>query len=192
MPLRKTKTEAREERRLLKEIKFNKEKEVRLARELQTSQSVRVPWVPTLDKNPRIPIPTDNYKILNLTWCITKADREGEWSWGELREWSSEEFKKEIESHLNNLIGSSWNQIETDTYNGAKQHRKLLNKYQPIDSLCEEAQIRWNNDLELSEFEEIFRFRRGTKKRIWGVRVYDHFFTIWYERRHLICPLNND
>jgi hypothetical protein len=192
MPLRKSKAEKREERKLLRNIRFEEEKKVRFAEGLTTSTTdPRNPWIPTLEKNPRIPIPVDNYKNTLFEWCITRADREGRWSWGETREWSDEEYLEEIEGNFNNLLGNNWIQIETATYNGAHGQRKLLNKYQQIEYLCPEAQGRWNNDLDLGQFDQLFRFRRGGKKRIWGVRLYNHFFLIWYERKHKICPPKN-
>lgn len=132
-----------------------------------------------------------NIKISCLR-CVTHADLEGFWSWGEPRRWSDVEQIKDINGHLDILLNNTWNEIETQTYNGADGYRKPLNKYQTLDSLCAEAQDRWINNPELEEFESLFRFRRGSKKRLWGIRVQHHFFLIWYERKHKICRPEND
>jgi hypothetical protein len=41
----------------------------------------------------------------------------------------------------------------------------------------------------LAEFEELFRLRLGSNRRIWGVRIQHHFYMVWYERSHKICPI---
>jgi hypothetical protein len=192
MALKKSKAESRQERMLQKRDK-NEQKNVRFALGISPfTKSIRLTWKPSFEKSPRLVFPIDNYKDTTFSWCVTRADTEGDWSWGESRGWRSNEYEKEIESHFNNLSNNTWKEIETQTYNGADGHRKLLNKYQTLDSICDEAQERWINDPDLAQFEQLFRFRRGTNKRIWGVRVYHHFFTIWYERKHKICPIEND
>jgi len=57
-----------------------------------------------------------------------------------------------------------------------------------VDSLHVEAQKRWY-ELELSQFDELFRLRLGSKKRIWGVRIEHHFYMIWYERGRTVSVL---
>ena len=149
-------------------------------------------WVPDINHSPRIAVSTSNYKNCAFSWNTTLAEVLGTWSWGEERCWTDEEFSQEIDPHLRSNSSNSWQQIEVQTYNGSGRKRKLLNKYQPLSSLCPEAQHRWREDVTRSQFEELFRFRLGTDKRIWGIRVEHHFFLVWYERRHHICPPDND
>lgn len=187
-----SKREARLERALDKKIR-NEEKNVRFASGItSSSKAVRLTWVPDFNKKPRLAYQIDNYKNINFSWCASHADIEGTWSWGEPREWNGEEYSIEIKNQFNSLLNNTWGEIETQTYNGAGEHRKLKNKYQLVETISKEAQDRWINDLDLGQFDQLFRFRRGTNKRIWGVRISHHFFTIWYERNHRICPVEND
>jgi hypothetical protein len=114
------------------------------------------------------------------------------WSWGEARQWSDQEYSDIIEAHFNALANNSWGEIELLEYNGAGGYRKRLNKYQSLDSLRKEAQDRWIVDDLRAQFEVLFRFRLGTHKRIWGIRLQHHFFLVWYERNHMICPVDRD
>jgi hypothetical protein len=192
MPPKQSKSEKRLEK-LIQKIEKNKPNNVKLASGITpSSKSIRVDWKPELVKNPRLITPIDNYRNTYFSWCISHADRDGHWSWGEPRNWIDEEYTNEIENHFQNLSNNTWNEIENQKYNGAHNFQKLLNKYQPLDSICDEAQLRWQNDPDLAQFDQLFRFRRGTYKRIWGVRIMHHFYTVWYERNHRICPIEHD
>lgn len=186
------KVESKKERRLQKQLEKltkQKEKSVRLASSIEIKEKyIRSTQVPDIKKLPRSPDPS-NYKNHYFQWCASHADIKGVWEWGENRSWSKEEHEFGITPHLNALNNNHWADVERQTYNGSGGYRKLLNKYQPLDSTCDEAQIRWL-DLELvSQFEELFRFRLGSHRRIWGIRVQHHFFMVWYERHHQICPV---
>lgn len=65
---------------------------------------------------------------------------------------------------MNAHSNDSWNDVEYKTYNGRGNFQKRLNEYQPLDSLCVEAQQRWLELELLSQFEELFRFRLGSYK----------------------------
>lgn len=186
------KGESRKERRLqrkLEKIAKQQEKSVRLSSSVEIQDKhIRSTQVPNLNKLPRSPDPS-NYKDYYFQWCPSHSDTEGKWEWGEERLWSDDEYTNTINPHLDAFNNNHWADVERQTYNGSGGLRKLLNKYQSLDTICDEAQIRWL-DLELvSQFEELFRFRLGTNKRIWGVRVQHHFFIVWYERQHKICPI---
>jgi hypothetical protein len=185
---KKSKSENRREKKLQKTVK-EIDKKVRFASSVTTTTKiVRLDWIPELSKKTHISYPIDEYKNICFSWSKTHADCEGEWSWGEPRFWNDDEYLLNIEGHLNNYINNTWNQVESQTYNGAKGFRKLLNKYQSLETLCPEAQSRWLANPILEEFDSLFRFRRGSNKRLWGLRMYHHFYLVWYERKHKICP----
>jgi len=193
MTKKPSKAEARLLRKIEKDLK-DKSKSVRLSSDVEvSSKNIRIETRPSLTKEARLAVSPHSYKDCCLTWSIDHADREGSWTWKnrESREWSVDEYTSEIEPHINSYISIPWKEVEAATYNGKHQARKLLNKYQPIDSLCDEAQIRWMELERLSEFEEIFRFRMGSNKRAWGIRIQHHFYLIWYERHHQICPIDS-
>lgn len=57
-----------------------------------------------------------------------------------------------------------------------------------ICDIDEGAIERWV-ELGFEEFDTIFRFRLGNKKRAWGIELQGHFFMIWYERHHKIYEI---
>ena len=186
-----SKKEDRIKRQNEKKLK-DQQKKVRLAKNVEVSSKlIRVTEKPDLTKIPRS-VDVDNYKNHYFSWCVSEADLEGVWSWGEVRKWEEEEYLNTIEPHFQALDNNSWQEVETQTYNGASNQRKNLNKYQRLNSICEEAQQRWQDIEIISQFEVLFRLRLGTSRRIWGVRVQHHFFIVWYERHHQIYPLERD
>jgi hypothetical protein len=192
MPKNKKSIERKERRLRRKNEKRAKEKE----KNARLSQSVVLPnrgirslEIPPIVKSPRS-IDSRDYLKYFFKWDISEADLLGEWSWGEPRKWNDTEYSRVIESHFSSQTGNIWEEIETQTYDGAGRSRRLKNKEQPLDSLIIEAQERWRDFEKLSEFENLFRFRLGTDRRVWGVRIQHCFFIVWYERHHCICPVN--
>lgn len=192
MTKKPNKKEIRLQKKIEKKLK-QKEKSIRLSSDISiTDKYIRAPSLPALDKTPRSKSP-DSYKECYLTWCTSHSDMDGHWSWqhSEPRGWSGDEYEEVIKPHFTSYENDPWKVVEAKTYNGAGSIRKLLNKYQSLDSICDEAQIRWL-DLDLvSQFEELFRFRLGTNRRAWGIRIQHHFYLVWYERHHQICPIDS-
>lgn len=120
----------------------------------------------------------------HVTWCITKADRRDSWSWGETREWSKEEWDSIIHPPFQQFEQLTWMEIDqcsSDT--GHKMHHG-----HEIGDLIAEAQERWRQ-LELEEYDSIFRFRLGgQRRRAWGFIVQAHFHFVWWDREHSIYP----
>ncbi len=190
MAVKANKREARLKRKIDKEAK-EKDKNARLGASIQIKENhIKSLEIPQITKTPRT-IPLHNYKEYQLTWCTSQADLLGRWKWGEYRQWTALEYDQIIHPHMDSQTSSCWNEIETRTYSGKNKVRKLLNKYQQVDSLCKEAQKRWLELDDLAQFEELFRFRIGTDRRIWGIRIDAHFFLVWYERNHRICPVKD-
>lgn len=185
---KKSKKELRLERALAKHKK-QQVKNIRLNCSVKIKDKfIRCAYIPALKKTPRAADP-NNYKKNYFSWCHSQADIIGAWRWNEQRQWSDNEYSSEIEPHMDSHHNDSWAIIELKNYNGKGGYRQLLNKCQPLYSLCKEAQDRWSTLEFMSQFDELFRFRLGTNKRIWGVRVEHHFFIVWYERYHKICPI---
>lgn len=189
---KQSKKEARLIRKLEKELS-QKGKSARLSSSVVVEEKyVRLSVKPQLDKIPVV-LSHDAYKDAYFSWCDTQADKQGNWSWrnNESRLWTDEEFSNPICSHLESYSNNSWREVEAFTYNGSGGYRKLLNKYQSLDSICDEAQLRWMELELISQFDELFRFRLGSDRRIWGIRLEHHFYIVWYERYHQICPVKN-
>lgn len=118
-----------------------------------------------------------------VTWCITKADKDGKWSWHELREWTNDEWNTDIDPTFKEFTQKTWAQIdELSSGSGHKMHHD-----QDVSSLIKEARRRWKK-LGLEQFDTAFRFRLGGTKRAWGYIVQSHFFLVWWERHHKLYP----
>jgi hypothetical protein len=119
-----------------------------------------------------------------VTWCVNKADLSGSWSWGEDRKWSPEEWDNIIHPPLLEFSKLTWQEIDrfsSDT--GHKMHHS-----HEVGDLIDEAQDRWR-DLELEQYDSVFRFRMGgQKRRAWGFVVQAHFHFVWWDREHSIYP----
>jgi hypothetical protein len=190
MAKKASKSEARLQRQLERLAK-NQSKNARLSEDIEIKDKyIRSTVKPPIARTPRSNSP-ENYKNFYFSWCDTQSDTCDDWSWSESRQWTHDEYEQTIKPHMDAHINNSWNDVEIKTYNGKGKFRKLLNKYQSLDTLCEEAQIRWYDLEQLAEFEELFRLRLGDKKRIWGIRIQYHFYLVWYERNHKICPIKD-
>lgn len=119
-----------------------------------------------------------------VTWCASKADRRENWSWGEAREWSQEEWDRVLQPPLQQFAQLTWREIDqfsSDT--GHKMHHG-----HEVGDLISEAQVRWRQ-LELEQYDSVFRFRLGGQRsRAWGFIVQAHFHLVWWDREHSIFP----
>jgi len=119
-----------------------------------------------------------------MTYCVTKKDHQGMWSWQELRAWTNEEWSKDIFPALTNFSKLTWGEI--DRFSSDSGHK--MHHTHDISQLHEEAQKRWI-ELDLEQFDTVFRFRMGNTERAWGYVVQAHFFMVWWDRHHSIYPV---
>ena len=131
-----------------------------------------------------------NFHSQVVTWCATKKDCDGKWSWHEDRAWSDEEWSNTIQPKFLDFAKKTWGEIVRMAYGkGAK--RKKMHHGHDISDLVEEAQHRWK-EVGLEEFDAVFRFRLGATKRAWGYIAQSHFFLVWWERSHQIYPVSDN
>jgi hypothetical protein len=124
----------------------------------------------------------------NLTWCKTKADRAGAWSWKEQRAWTEKEWETQILPNFKDLEKLAWSEILFEQKTSAKGQKRVPKHHkQEISSLVKEAQDRWI-EIGLEQYDTVFRFRFGGTTRAWGVKLQGHFYLIWWERYHNIYP----
>ena len=190
----------REARKKAKELK-RKAKSVKYKADFIENNPELIPkiqFLPDLDKRPKVdadiselespkqPITnqTGSRFGLKMTWCARIADQNDQWSWGESRNWTSNEWTEQISKHLNSLEGQDWSEIQAMT----SDNMHLMHHDHDIGDLCDEAIERWI-ERDLEQFDTLFRFRLGNKKRAWGVELQGHFFLVWYERDHRIYPV---
>jgi hypothetical protein len=119
-------------------------------------------------------------------WRLSLLDRDYDdgWSWR-----IDEATLTGIISFLSEMERLTWREIWAQQ-TGGNNRRGAKHKFIPVDSLCDKARRRLE-ELELDEFDRLFRFRMGNMERLWGVlsdetpRV---FYPIWWDPDHVICP----
>lgn len=112
------------------------------------------------------------------------ADRvhRGQW-W-----WPSSDGLEEVVNFLCDISKSSWEEIRLQrTGSGRQRHHQ-----QQIESIAPEG-IKLISALGLDErFDELFRFRIGYEKRLWGFLRGDIFYILWWDPDHKVYPLDHD
>lgn len=162
----------------------------RVAEVIPLRREPRVAAHPILGKTVKTPKePYADILDCRMTWCDSHADLIGSWSWGEARQWTQEEWEKDIRPTLDSVSQSDWHNIlnvQKVTVRDEKQVPK--HHHQEVSTLVKEAQDRWIEH-NLYEYDTAFRFRFGGTLRAWGVRLKGHFYLVWWDRHHKIYPV---
>lgn len=118
-----------------------------------------------------------------VTWCLSKTDLIGSWSWNEPRALAPQEIDEDIKPQFKSFESGTWAEIDNQSSGtGHKMHHG-----HDISDIIAEAQERWR-EIDLMQFDTVFRFRLGGKKRAWGYIAQAHFFFVWWDRNHSIYP----
>lgn len=121
----------------------------------------------------------------SMTYCVSRKDHHGSWSWLEPRAWTDAEWSEDIEPPMANFSGLTWGEIDAlGSGSGHKMHHS-----HETAQLVEEAKQRWIS-LGLEQFDTVFRFRMSGTKRAWGYVVQAHFHMVWWDRHHSIYPVS--
>lgn len=116
------------------------------------------------------------------------ADRSyaGEWSW------MTDGHAHEMVEFLCNIGGLTWNEVKGQLA-GSKGGAHKKHHFMAIDLLCPEAKKRIAQ-LQLVDIfgDQIFRFRLGNKKRLWGFIAAGVFYVLWWDATHAVYPLDRD
>lgn len=118
-----------------------------------------------------------------ITWCRSQADVKDFWSWGEPRAWLEQEWTEEIHPPFVHFQNLTWGEV--DSFSSDSGHK--MHHGHEIGDLIPEVQDRWK-ELELEQFESVFRFRLSGVKRAWGYILQSHFFLVWWDRKHSFYP----
>jgi len=170
------KADAREARRAAKQKK-HLEKKARQAETPNTSKRVAegAPIVPSKEvREPPLPLNKQQ-----MEWSAQLEDRCGCWSWGP-RDHGDAVWEEEVYAMLRMHEGKTWGRIEAEEVNSRGGRRKKKNVLFHITDLKVEVQERWA-ELKLEEFPDLFRFRTGGTKRIYGIRIDNVFYVLWYD-----------
>lgn len=89
----------------------------------------------------------------------------------------------EVMEFLCTIGSSTWSDIKSHASNGHKKHH-----HQEMGSLCKEAQDRLAHLKHDTRFEDVFRFRLGSRKRLWGFLLGGVFYVLWWDAEHNVYP----
>lgn len=143
----------------------------------------------TAAKTPKA-VENNDRREQRMTWCDTKSDQVGQWTWGDPRAWTDQEWSDTIQPSLNHLKNSTWQEIEQMSAPGKRGKRLRSHHWHEVVDIAQEAQQRWV-ELDLEQFDSVFRFRvGGQKRRAWGCVVQAHFHLVWWDRKHKIFPVD--
>lgn len=126
---------------------------------------------------------TGSRMAARVSWCVRRRDVDGAWTWGDARNWSDAEWNETIAPAFGEFEKLTWGEVQGQV-SGAGH---LMHHEQEISTIADEAQRRWL-ELDLEEFDTLFRFRLGNRRRFWGFVLEGHFFGVWWDRSHRIYP----
>jgi hypothetical protein len=172
----------------------SKKGDARIARALkkkleQEKKSARLrEWaaadLPT-EKRPRLGADPGSIFDMQMDWHCNSADRIDTWSWGQEREWGAVARETVILPKLSEYEKLLWKEIDRFvTPSGHKAHHAMA-----VDNIDAEPRTRLER-IQLEHDEDIFRFRLGAKRRLWGFRVANVFEILWYDPLHMIYRLD--
>jgi len=136
-------------------------------------------------KQPRTQRDPNSIMQLNMKWCCKQADLDGKWSWGQERQWSEQDWNTIIQPNLEMFSGLTWADIFAQQTGTKERHNK--HHEMEISEIITEAINRWE-EIELDQYDTIFRFRLSGKKRLWGYRITHTFKLVWWDPTHQIYP----
>ena len=129
-----------------------------------------------------VPIPNDGSNRPVVSFQYADRSYDGEWSW------PSGEDAATLLHFLCELGQWTWGEIASQRYGGQTRHRK----HHELDFsvVCGEAQTRLSDLGHDQIFTEYFRFRLSGEKRLWGFRVGDVFYVLWWDANHMVYPID--
>jgi len=124
----------------------------------------------------------DDYDSEHPLWRLSLLDLDHHdgWSWG-----IQEAPLRKIVAFLTEMERLTWAQVRAQLTGGSRRGPK--HKAIPVDHLCPVAQRRLR-ELQLDDFEEMFRFRLGNMERLWGMILDGVFYPVWWDQDHKVCP----
>jgi len=112
-----------------------------------------------------------------MSWRLEHVDLDGPWGWRTLAHGSVSNLHRE----LVNLEKATRRKLEVE---------KKLNQI-PCHDLCSEAQERLRT-LKLGEWEFLWQIvlppDKRDKWRAWGRAEGQHFYLLWWDPKHTVCP----
>ena len=115
-------------------------------------------------KKEAISLPVQSRIRMFMKWSTEKKDLADRWTWGS-RDWTKPVWKTIIRPFLCEYEKKRWFEIEREKSDGDQRHKNYL-----VGQICEEAQRRLI-DIDLDDLDEVFRFRLGSRPRLYGFLI---------------------
>lgn len=174
--------------RLLEKQEIESNKKVRLLHNFESEKEVRVLHSVNTEKSPRHNKNPDSIMQQYMEYVTAKKDVNGSWTWGISRKQLDDEWDLEILPHLESLKGLTWAEIYKQTW-ASKQKSHYKHHDQEVAKIkSNEAIQRWK-EIELEEYDTAFRFRFGGEKRLWGFKIKNVFYVVWWDPTHKVHPV---
>jgi hypothetical protein len=182
---RSTRRQARQIREAIKETD-QKEKNIRLLGRTNFQFTPRIQTHIDGEKTPRAIEDPGSIMQKLMEWSQENSDVEGIWSWGDNRQWSMQDWNNTIFPSLLQFERLTWAEIYAQRTGGRHRHKK--NHDMDLNIIAAEAFDRWF-ELGLDDHETLFRFKLGNDPRLWGFKIHNKFFIVWWDKKHKIYPV---
>ncbi|HEX3609256.1 MAG TPA: hypothetical protein VHU14_06275 [Solirubrobacterales bacterium] len=114
-------------------------------------------------------------------FCFRYADRATKEAW-QFR--PSDKEASKLVDFLCDITGATWREIEGMTSGGHRKHHA-----QELKGITRKAKKDAERRKLAERFgDELFRFRLGSKRRLWGFRKARTFHVVWWDPNHKVYP----
>lgn len=166
---------------------------IQVAKILGNDKSPTSQKIPNPAKSPkRAPSSNGGYFCKKVEVSSEMEDRQGQWPWGVQRDWDPTPGNDHIDDFIKQYHQVKlWREVFEETAVGKRAAIKKRHIPYSISDISPAAQKRLA-ELELDDFEEIFRFRMTSLERLYGFLLDDgKFLTVWYDPTHQIYPMGD-
>jgi hypothetical protein len=99
---------------------------------------------------------------------------------------------RELLDFMCSITGSTWTQVQAQMYSPRNKPARQKHHYQGVDTLAAQAQARIVAAGLEEVVNEVFRFRLGSTKRLWGFVADAVFYVLWWDRDHKVYPVDRN
>lgn len=138
----------------------------------------------------KAPVTTEGRGNFNkrINFSSSQEDCEGRWSWGVDRDWHASAGGMRVQTFIASYDNVKiWREVLEEKSFGKSGVKKKHVSY-PVSEIAKEAQDRLK-EINMDDYEEIFRFRMTNLERLYGFVVGATFTTVWFDPTHKVYPV---